>query len=129
MTLGSEGWEQNRSRVGLAFLLLGVVLLVWAWVSWAYRTGTTVGTVAVVTQADEKLAREQAAKSLPALLLAGLLLVLVFFVGSLAMRRASRALREGDRRHGAGPTQAGDVWTTHQPPPLEEDETPKPNGQ
>ena len=124
MTLGSNGWEQNSTRLGLAFLLLGVLLMLWAWGSWSYRTGASGGGLgaAPAVQAQPKVDRAKAVKSLPALLAAGVLAVLLFLGASLVIRRWSKAMREAANRRQSDPTPAEDVWASHRtPPPLDED--------
>lgn len=122
MTMNSQGWEQNRRWVGIAFLLFGLLFVLWAWGSWTYRTAKTGPIDKTVSEstAPTKPDPQKVIRSLPALLLMGGALVGVFLIGSLAVRRWSQTLREQSRRR-MSPTRADDVWTKHRVPPLEND--------
>lgn len=50
--------------------------------------------------------------------LAGLLVLIVFLVASLAIIRSVRGAREGANRRRAAPTPSDDVWTKHKLPDV-----------
>jgi hypothetical protein len=52
MTLGIPKTDHKRVRLALVFLLLGLLLLVWAWGSWAYRTSVSTATPMMTDPAD-----------------------------------------------------------------------------
>jgi len=125
MTSGTSGSEQNRTRMGLVFLVVGVVLVMWAWGSWIYRASVpaeTAGTLAEhVAAANPAVVR--AARLSPLVLLVGLLLVLVVLFGSYTLIRAIRRHRALADRKRPPPTPADDAWAMNKlrnPPDDEE---------
>ena len=44
MTPSAPKTDHKRIRLALVFLLLGLLLLVWAWGSWAYRMSVSTAT-------------------------------------------------------------------------------------
>lgn len=125
--LGARGTEQHRIRAGILFLSFGIILLVWAWGSWIYRTSATgagtVGSEAVPAPLDgapggsaEGARNPDAtgvAKALPTFLGVGFLLVVVFFIGSFVIVRTLRKYREDLERKSPPPTDSEDVWSMH----------------
>ena len=121
MTQGTAGSEQRPIKSALLFLVVGVVLLLWAWGSWLYRTLANNGrrTVADSRPVDAAVGPSGSAEVAPVLpwfLMVGLLLVLVFLFGTFAVIRAARRYREVVARRRAGPTSAEDVWAMHKIP-------------
>ena len=112
MTLGMRGSDQHRKRLGLPLLVIGIILMLWAWGNWIYRASKSVereGTIAQNVPApspDTVLA----VRLSPLVLLVGLLLVLLVLFGSHALIRAARRYRALADRKRPPPTPADDVW-------------------
>jgi hypothetical protein len=127
MTLGGLGGEPNRVKVGLVFLLLGGLLLAWAWGSWVYRTATTRQVPDAVVAAEDSPPvtpekKAAAARSLSLVLLTGLALFLVVLLGSFVIVRYGRSYFDGISRRRAAPTTHSSVWDMHRPPRPDEGE-------
>jgi len=125
MSLGPSISSTHRMKLGLVFLALGVVLLIWAWGNWIYRSSTGMGESGVVLEeraGPRSPATIQALKASPFVLMVGLLLVLAFLIGSYAIVRGSRRLREALLHQKAPPTASDDVWMMHKTPRIEPDE-------
>jgi ABC-type Fe3+ transport system permease subunit len=129
MTLGGLGGESNRVRIGLAFLLMGLLLLAWSWGSWVYRTSATqVATAESPTQsedASDPLSPEKkavAARSLTLVLLTIFALFLAVLLGSFVIVRYGRNYFAMHGRGKTAPTTNASVWEMHQPPPLNDDQ-------
>lgn len=105
--------EQRRTALGLAFLVLGLMLLMWAWGSWMYRASTRSKPVAMERAISEDEDSEKAVRMAPEMLLGGVMLVAVFLVGSLVFVRASRRYRQSLNRRAGTPTDTTDVWSMH----------------
>ncbi len=112
MTSGAPGSEPNRTRMGLVFLVVGIVLVMWAWGSWIYRASVPAETAGAlserVTAGNPDVVR--AARLSPLVLLVGLLLVLVVLFGSYTLVRAMRRHRALADRKRPPPTAADDAW-------------------
>jgi hypothetical protein len=105
--------EQRRMTVGLGFLVVGLVLLMWAWGSWIYRASNTAKPIAVNRAED---AAEQTVKTVaiaPGMLVGGVILVVVFLAASFVFVRASRRYRQSLVRRGSPPSDTTDVWSMH----------------
>lgn len=123
---GTPGPEASRNRVGFALLVVGIVLLLFAWFSWLYRTSTpdvappveheTQSSALVPVQPlNESGPGQQAAfvQAAPMLLMVTFLLILVFLIGSLILVRGIRRyLAAGDHER-RPPTPSDDVWSMH----------------
>jgi len=112
MTLGLRGSDQHRKRLGLPFLVIGIVLILWAWGSWIYRASKSVereGTVAqnVISPSPDTI---RAVRLSPLVLMVGLFLVLLVLFGSYALIRVARRYRALADRKRPPPTPADDVW-------------------
>lgn len=119
MGLGSSASSVNRLKLGLVSLALGVALLLWAWGNWIYRSsnGLNEGSVAAEHPAGARSpAALQALQASPFVLMVGLFLVIVFLVGSYAIVRGSRRLREAILYEKPKPTASDDVWAMHKTP-------------
>ena len=129
MTLGGLGGEPNRMKVGLVFLILGGLLLAWAWGSWIYRTSATQGgggAIASGTLAEpEPVTPEKkaaAARSLSLVLLTILVLFLVVLLGSFVIVRYGRNYFAMLSRNRSAPTAHVNAWEMHRPPPIDDDD-------
>ena len=115
MMLGTSSPEQNRTRLGLLCLLVGILLLLWAWGSWMYRASVPGETASTLRQDADTAAPDpaKAVRIAPVVLWVGLLLVLLFFFGSYVLIRASRRYRASAARQRATPSPSEDVWAMH----------------
>ena len=114
MTSGTPAHEQNRTRLGLVFLVVGIVLVLWAWGSWIFRASVpaeTGGALAEHAAANPDVVR--AVRLSPLVLLVGLLLILLVLFGSYTLIRAMRRHRAIADRKRPSPTASDDVWTMH----------------
>ncbi len=102
-------------------LLVGIVLLLWAWGIWLYRTSVAPVAVAPLSDSpDTTASRRAVVQSLPAFLAVGFVLLLALFVGTYLITRWARRLRERQVRRSAAPTDSRDVWQMHRLPRDEE---------
>ena len=105
--------EQRRTTMGLGFLVLGLVLLMWAWGSWIYRTSSRAQPIAVDRASDNAEESARAVRIAPGMLLGGVLLFVVFLAATFVLVRASRRYRQSLTRRGAPPSDTSDVWSMH----------------
>jgi|CXWL01.1.fsa_nt_gi heme/copper-type cytochrome/quinol oxidase subunit 2 len=106
--------EQRRTTLGLAFLVLGLVLLMWAYGSWIYRNSTRAQPIAADHQAgDEVDVAAKAVRIAPGLLLGGALLFVVFLAATFVFVRSSRRYRQSLSRRSSPPSDTTDVWSMH----------------
>ena len=105
--------DQRRTTLGLAFLVLGLILLMWAWGSWIYRASNTAKPIAVGRAEDTPNDAEKAVRIAPSMLVGGVLLVVVFLAASFVFVRSSRRYRQSLGRRGAAPSNTSDVWSMH----------------
>ncbi len=117
MIFGHSDREQHRIKLGLAFLVIGVVLVLWAWGSWIFRATTraessVVAAKSTIESSPEKLKVVRAA---PSVLLTVGIVVLIFLVSSYVFVRASRRYRLGLIRKAPAPTDTTDVWAMNKP--------------
>jgi len=111
MTMGMRGSDRHRTRFGLVFLVIGIILVLWAWVSWIYRASVpaeTGGALAEHAAANPDVVR--AVRLSPLVLLVGLLLILLVLFGSYTLIRAIRRYHVLTDRQRPPPTPADDVW-------------------
>jgi len=142
MTLGAPGNEHYRFRAGMLFLAVGVALILFAWLSWFFRSSSSDGApipppiqnsapvrsssmLSPVSgdETDDAGANRRSAfvRAAPMVLLTTFLVVVVFLGGSLVLVRGLRRyLAEADRKRPV-PTPTDDVWAMHRVP--DEDET------
>ncbi len=115
MTVADDNreFEQRRMTMGLGFLVVGLVLLMWAWGSWIYRTANAAKPIAVSRAEGDG---EQTVKTVgiaPGMLVGGVILVVVFLAASFVFVRASRRYRQSLVRRGLPPSDTTDVWSMH----------------
>ena len=109
---GNEDSPQNRTTMGLAFLVVGLVLLMWAWGSWIYRTSKAAPPLAIKnTDVSEGSVRAVGLSS--GMIVGGLLLLVIFLAASFVLVRASRRYRQGLLRKDRPATDSSDVWSMH----------------
>lgn len=120
MIIGQDSHDQGRLRVGLVILVLGVLLMLWSWGSWAYRLSAErpdprigVTETAVIEPTAEQA---HAAGAMRYFLIVALAIGLIGLFGSYILLRMSRQFRESASRSRAAPTPYQDVWATHQKP-------------
>lgn len=117
--------QHKRTRTGVSCFVAGVLLLLWAWGSWIYRTSVT-GSELAAAQAeplDRTPEATEVVRALPLFLLVGLLLVLAFLAGSYVLVRSSRRYRKHrwqsgrlTQHSGSATSQMDDVWAMHKLP-------------
>lgn len=114
-------WEQNRARIGIALLVLGLMMVLWAWGSWVYRISAqeqAASTVVAPKPDDPTDQQLKAAGGMRLLLMVVLVLTVVVLAGSYAVLRAGRRFRAAAQRARAAPTAYDDVWSRHRVPPV-----------
>jgi len=127
MSPGASDPQQTRLRVGLAFLAVGIALLLFAWLSWIFRTSnpelppidiesrsTVIGSM---ESGEESRSGQHEAfiQAAPMLLLTTFLLIGVFLGGSLILVRGMRRRREASEQRRRVPTPSDDIWSMHPP--------------
>lgn len=110
---GGDESPQNRTTLGLAFLVVGLLLLMWAWGSWIYRTSKAVPPIAVTRAADVPEESARFMGLVPGMLIGGVLLLVVFLAATFVLVRSSRRYRQSLTRKSAAPTDSSDVWSMH----------------
>lgn len=110
--------DRRRSAIGLSFLVAGILLVLWAWGNWMYRTVPTDG----LAPTAHSIARthsppkDQWLIAHALLLLVGFLFFLVVLLGSFVLARAVRRRQAAIDRRRSKPTEADDVWSRHRLP-------------
>lgn len=112
---GPESSDQNRLRIGLAVLVSGVLLMLWAWGSWAYRLSAELPDAQVGSKVLAEPTGEQlhAASAMRWFLVVAFVVALVGLFGSYILLRISRRYRDAASRSPAAPTTYQDVWSMH----------------
>ena len=145
----TERNQASRVRAGLAVLVIGTLLVLWAWGNWLYRTTklseagrnaravrvdtpspdvepgrprrTRPGNAAVTEEAGEPEKNPALVRLAAAVLSVGALLILVYLFGSYAIIRSARRLRAKLREPEApGADLPPDAWSMHRAPELED---------
>ena len=115
----------RRAKVGAFLLILGFLLMFWAWGSWLYRESVEHDAAsdpqAVNIEIDET--RESAVRALPRLLLVSSLLVIVVLFGCYAVIRFARRYKELVDRSRTKPTPSESVWEMHRLPDSWKDDS------
>lgn len=123
MNLESPTPDVRRTRAALVLLLLGLLFVMWAMGSLAYRTAQ-VSPIDSTPHTAASAARSpniDAAKMLSMVLFVGLVLVLIVLFGSYAIIRAGRRYRAAlSAQRVRSPTD--DVWSTHKTPTFDDDD-------
>lgn len=112
MTIGMRGSDQHRTRLGLVFLVIGIILMLWAWGSWIYRASTAVEREGAIAQNVPAPSTNTVRALLlsPLVIVLGLFLVLLVLFGSHTLIRAARRYRALTDRKRPPPTLVDDVW-------------------
>lgn len=112
--------EQKRFRTGVVTLTIGVLLVVWAWGSWMYRTSAEKPALADSAGTDAVTPAAPAINALTQIVLYGMILIIVLAVGSLAISRSIRRFitRSDEPRT---PTPSSDVWSMYNDEKLDLD--------
>jgi|GEM_PF-5611527 len=124
MTTQASNSQRSRFRIGFGFVLLGIVLLLFVWLSWLYRTSGPESSSTLETQTQSSVIgmerrldnpqqdqRAAFVKIAPMLLVATFLLVLVFLLGSfILVRGIRRSMKAGDHQREPA-TSCDDVWS------------------
>ncbi len=121
--------DQNRFRFGIVILVMGIILVLWAWGSWIYRSSSTAPPGSSINRSfeyDENLEevnarseypdQTQVAKTLPTMLLYGFILFMVVLAATFILVRATRRYLAAAAHKRAPPTETSDVWSTHKLP-------------
>jgi len=123
MMLGTQDTASSRLRVGILFLAIGVLLVLWSWGSWMYRASVRTDSVRTEmgSPGDGPAGRiagesEQAARALPYALLVFLLLLIAVVCGSVIILRGIRRNRAALEREPLKPTPVEDVWAMNRLP-------------
>lgn len=111
MTFGSPGTDHNRTTVALVFLVVGILLLVWAWGSWMYRTSVSVPppVAAEAAGSQERPAPVGEDAMFRPWLIVGAVLVLVVLFGGYVLIRSTRRSSEAGGRRKTPPSSGMDV--------------------
>ena len=130
MVWGPPGSDERRIKIGLVFLLIGCLLLIWAWGFWAFRTSAVGAAPAsanpmVFAEARAVLANSQILQMLPRMLIFVLVLAFVCLFGSYTLLRMARRHRAASERTRASPTISESVWEKHRLPRHEEQAKPE----
>lgn len=140
--LGQPDSEQNRFKLGVLFLVIGLLLVLWAWGSWVFRVsadardkakpqavipivqppivrGTTfaIDPLILITATLAVTDEDSGGLSLLALTsMTVVLLLIVFLFGALAIVVGTRRWQALAGRKRAPPTPNADVWAMHKVP-------------
>jgi len=134
MILAKRDPEQLRVRIGFACLIVGALLLFWAWASWMYRSSVSAQAHAQVlvrvqgangsdTTGPQQALHDRAklARALWLFLIVGLGLVFIVLFGTYAIVRAVRRHRAQTLKNEEDSSEEPDVWQMHRLPPDDED--------
>lgn len=124
MMWSSSDTDARRMKIGVAFLIVGALLLIWAWASWAFRTSAVnaqplgVSRTLVAEEVTEGAAGDnpERIRALPRLLMYVILLVVVCLFGGYALIRFTRRYRAAAERCPIIPTPSNNLWEKHRLP-------------
>ena len=118
MALTTSDPAPKRLGTGLVFFVLGLLLLIWAWGNWVYRTVPPERAPSNVSAKSAEPSPEdvKTASVLPGLLLVGFALILLFVVASIVLVRLARRYREATDHRRPPPSASDDVWAMHRLP-------------
>ena len=126
MRINELAAEQRRIKLGFAALVLGLLLVFWAWGSYLFRASTAARAQAIarvqVATNDGTLEganptdRAKIARALWLFLVFGLLVVFLILFGTYAIIRAGRRYRAQIERDRPPATNADDAWEMHTVP-------------
>lgn len=126
MRLNELAAEQRRIKLGFAALVLGLLLVFWAWGSYLFRASTparaqAIARVQPVTddgslEGANPADRAKIARALWLFLVFGLLVVFLILFGTYAIIRAGRRYRAQIERERPPPTDGRDAWEMHTVP-------------
>lgn len=124
MTLGTPGLDQKRFRVGIVVLAAGIVLILWSWGNWVYRSAKQGQSPEVkhVQDAYPSEPRPNPVAVAPQLLLYTMMIVLTVLFGSYVLVRAARRYREADARQSIVRKTVQDAWEMHKIPEYDPSE-------
>lgn len=124
----SSGSDLRRIRHAIVILVIGIVVILWSWGNWVYRTSTPPPEIPLAqTQSDAPDAvRVKAVSHLPQILMYSLIIGVVALFGGYALLRASRRYYEAADRKRAGPTVTPDAWAMHKVAHDDEDGVEQP---
>lgn len=113
--------ERTRVRFGILTLVVGVLMIAWAWGSWMYRMSVAAEGMEDVAAVEQVEPEEQIEDTTPALALARLLmisfvLILVILLGTYGISRSIRRYQMRLRRERAPASDTTDIWATHRLP-------------
>jgi len=115
MTLGSPVTDRNRATAALVFLVVGILLLVWAWGSWVYRTSVS-ATSPIVAEAAGRQEKPdpvgEDAMFRPSLIVGAVLVAVILFGGYVLVRSTRRSTKPGGRQE-ARPSSMVDASAAH----------------
>lgn len=140
--LGQPDSEQNRFKLGVLFLVIGLLLVLWAWGSWVFRVsadardkakheavipivqppfvrGATFAIDPLILIAATIAGTDAESGGLSLLALTSMtvvLLLIVFLFGALAIVVGTRRWQTLAGRKRAPPTPNADVWAMHKVP-------------
>lgn len=111
MTFGSPVTDRNRATAALVFLVMGILLLVWAWGNWVYRTSVS-ATSPIVAEAAGRQEKPgpvgEDAMFRPSLIVGAVLVPVILFGGYVLVRSTRRSTKAGGREE-ASPSSMVDV--------------------
>ncbi len=115
MTLGSPGPDRNHATAALVFLVVGILLLVWAWGSWVYRTSVSATSPIVAEAAGRQEKPDPVGEDamFRPWLIVGAVLVPVILFGCYVLVRSTRRSTKAGGREEVRPSSMVDVSAAH----------------
>lgn len=118
MPFGTSGSDGKRIVAGFAFLVFGLLLVLWAWGSFVIRATSSEIVGAQASSEVTGFTPEQAAavNAVPWFLMVAFVLILTFITASVVLVRAARRHRAAADDGHRTPTRSQDVWAMHRLP-------------